>query len=313
MKAGGSGAGGRGAGEWVGGWVGGVRLQHLAMELGASQCAEVLLRHRANPAPCCAPSQEVAEKETIAGELAAAEPRLVTTHRGPLLLRRCHVDAYKKGSEGWQQRVVAADAARREFEDLFGEAEAAGAGGAAEGAAAGEEGGAAQAEEGGKAKKAKKAKKAAAAAAAEEVDEQAAAGSGKKSKKKRQQQQEAEAAAADEQQQQQQQQQEEQQQQQPGGGGSKAKKLKKRDAEPQVAAAAVDDIMAQLGERGQLLPLAVAASDAATLLCLAGSGCLVAFTVRWVLTVAVMCPPCAAGFPAAAKKKKKKKKKSKEQ
>jgi hypothetical protein len=41
--------------------------------------------------------QEVAEKEAIAAELAAAEARLMATHRGPVLLRRCHVDAYKKG------------------------------------------------------------------------------------------------------------------------------------------------------------------------------------------------------------------------
>lgn len=32
--------------------------------------------------------QEVAEKEAIAGELAAAEPRLLQTHRGPMLLQR---------------------------------------------------------------------------------------------------------------------------------------------------------------------------------------------------------------------------------
>ncbi len=32
--------------------------------------------------------QEVTEKETIAGELAAAEPRLLQTHRGPVLLKR---------------------------------------------------------------------------------------------------------------------------------------------------------------------------------------------------------------------------------
>lgn len=37
---------------------------------------------------CLSPLQEVAEKEAIAGELAAAEPRLLQTHRGPLLLRR---------------------------------------------------------------------------------------------------------------------------------------------------------------------------------------------------------------------------------
>lgn len=54
-------------------------------------------------APCCtaplpvhrppllrfAAPQEAPEKEAIALELAAAEPRLVATHRGPLLLRRC--------------------------------------------------------------------------------------------------------------------------------------------------------------------------------------------------------------------------------
>ncbi|PSC67230.1 Pumilio 23 [Micractinium conductrix] len=79
---------------------------------------------------------EAPEKEAIALELAAAEPRLVATHRGPLLLRRCHVDAFKKGSDCWQARVQAADAARREFEDLFGEAEAAEGGDAAAAAAA---------------------------------------------------------------------------------------------------------------------------------------------------------------------------------
>lgn len=34
------------------------------------------------------PRQEVKEKELIAGELAAAEARLMATHRGPLLLKR---------------------------------------------------------------------------------------------------------------------------------------------------------------------------------------------------------------------------------
>ena len=54
----------------------------------------------------------------------------------------CHVDAFKKGSDGWQKRVAAADAARREFEDLFGDGAAEeegqedGAGAAAAGAAA---------------------------------------------------------------------------------------------------------------------------------------------------------------------------------
>ncbi|KAL4852677.1 hypothetical protein ACK3TF_006244 [Chlorella vulgaris] len=81
----------------------------------------------------CFALADVPEKEVIAGELAAAETRLMATHRGPLLLRRCHVEAYKKaggggsggsaakaGGGGWQQRVAAADAARREFADLFG-------------------------------------------------------------------------------------------------------------------------------------------------------------------------------------------------
>lgn len=125
------------------------------------------LHHLRQPVPyslvCCLwLPQEVAEKEAIAAELAAAETRLLATHRGPLLLKRCaaaapdaaawepdlgalrkcrvcaalhrsfafqpsplplprcHVDAYKKGGQGWQQRAAAADVARREFEELFG-------------------------------------------------------------------------------------------------------------------------------------------------------------------------------------------------
>ncbi|PRW20602.1 pumilio-like protein 23 [Chlorella sorokiniana] len=150
---------------------------------------------------------EVAEKETIAGELAAAEPRLLQTHRGPVLLKRCHVDAFKKGSDGWQKRVAAADAARREFEDLFGDDAAAEqgeeqeAGGAAEGAAAAEGAGAAAEQQQPKKKK-KKGKKAAAAAEADEepqqqqgAEEQQAAG-GKKKKRSKAEAAEAPAAAA---------------------------------------------------------------------------------------------------------------------
>lgn len=70
---------------------------------------------------------------------------------------RCHVEAFKKGSEGWQKRVAAADAARREFEDLFGEADA-----AAEAAAARQQGGEEEEEE------AEEAQAAAVAAAAEQ-------------------------------------------------------------------------------------------------------------------------------------------------
>ena len=237
-----------GRGRRVGGWVSGWGYVPACSSAGGC-CAEVLSHCSDSAPPLClgALPQEVAEKETIAGELAAAEPRLLTTHRGPLLLRRCHVDAYKKGSQGWQQRVVAADAARREFEDLFGEAEAgAGAGGVAEGAAAGEDAG--QAEESNKAKKAKKAKRVATAApAAEEGQHQPEggdqqAGGGEKKSKKKRQQQEAEAAAPDERQ---------EEAQQPAGGsdgGGKAIMPKTKAAEQQ-GAEAVDDIMAQLGER----------------------------------------------------------------
>jgi hypothetical protein len=276
----------------VGRWVSGARFLPAALELeAASLIFCVLLKLCAIALSAPFPTlQEVAEKETIAGELAVAEPRLLTTHRGPLLLRRCHVDAYKKGSEGWQQRVVAADAARREFEDLFGEAEAgAGAGGAAEGAAAGEVAG--QAEEGGKAKKAKKGRKAAAAASAAAVEgeqqlecgEQQAGGSGTKSKQKKRQQREEVAAAAEKEEQQQ----EEAAQPGDGDGGGKAKKPRKKAAEQQ-GAEAVDDIMAQLGE---------SCIDCAwpTLLCPAGSGCpvwpvlVVSTTALGVLTAALMC------------------------
>ncbi|KAL4439741.1 hypothetical protein ABPG75_002742 [Micractinium tetrahymenae] len=88
----------------------------------------------------CYALAEVEEKELIAGELAAAEARLMATHRGPLLLKRCHVEAFKKGSEGWQKRVAAADAVRREFEDLFGEADAAAEAAAAQAVASRQQG-----------------------------------------------------------------------------------------------------------------------------------------------------------------------------
>ena len=71
----------------------------------------------------------------LLGSTSAAECKL-TNSPPSLPLRmlmsaqcRCHVDAFKKGSAGWQQRAAGADAARREFEDLFG-----GEGGEGEGA-----------------------------------------------------------------------------------------------------------------------------------------------------------------------------------
>jgi hypothetical protein len=52
-----------------------------------------------DPPPCIffpSTQQDVPEKEVIAGELAAAETRLMATHRGPLLLRR-----WVEGWCGW--------------------------------------------------------------------------------------------------------------------------------------------------------------------------------------------------------------------
>lgn len=62
---------------------------------------------------------EVMERESIVRELAAAEERLAATHRGPMVLKKCFVSEWKKGSGEWQKRVASASVARREFEDLF--------------------------------------------------------------------------------------------------------------------------------------------------------------------------------------------------
>ncbi|GAB4813915.1 hypothetical protein N2152v2_000961 [Parachlorella kessleri] len=84
----------------------------------------------------CYALADLKEKEAITRELAAAEQRLAATYRGLTLLRRCNVEAFKKDAGNWQQRVAAADAVRREFEDLFADGAAAPSGAAAEDAEA---------------------------------------------------------------------------------------------------------------------------------------------------------------------------------
>ncbi|KAL4419124.1 hypothetical protein ABPG77_004516 [Micractinium sp. CCAP 211/92] len=163
----------------------------------------------------CYALAEVKEKELIAGELAAAEARLMTTHRGPLLLKRCHVDAFKKGSDGWQKRVAAADAARREFEDLFGEADA-----AAEAAAARQQGATGGEDE--EAEEEEEEEEAAAGAEAGAAEEQQEVEERPKKKKKKDKGKKAQApAAANEG--------PPEEQQAAAGGGSKEKQRKKRD------------------------------------------------------------------------------------
>jgi len=67
----------------------------------------------------CFEIAEVMERESIVRELAAAEERLAATHRGPMVLKKCFVSEWKKGSGEWQKRVASASVARKEFEDLF--------------------------------------------------------------------------------------------------------------------------------------------------------------------------------------------------
>ena len=108
--------------------------------------------------------------------------------------RRCHVDAFKKGSDGWQARVAAADAARREFEELFAaEGPAPAAAGSGDGAGEeDEEGGAGagaaeaqeQQPEPEQPRKGGKKRRAEAAASAEQAQEEEQQQPGKKKKKK---------------------------------------------------------------------------------------------------------------------------------
>lgn len=67
----------------------------------------------------CYAMADPSEKESITSELAAASERLAATYYGATLLRTCFVDAYKAGSGDWKKRVASADAARKEFEELF--------------------------------------------------------------------------------------------------------------------------------------------------------------------------------------------------
>jgi hypothetical protein len=76
----------------------------------------------------CYDLAEAAEKEMITAELAASEDRVGATSRGAMLLQRCNVDAFKRGGKDWQQRVVATQEVRKEFEELFGDGGAAAAG-----------------------------------------------------------------------------------------------------------------------------------------------------------------------------------------
>jgi nucleolar protein 9 len=69
----------------------------------------------------CYDLAEAADKEAITAELAASEDRVGATSRGAMLLQRCNVDAFKRGGKDWQQRVVATQEVRKEFEELFGD------------------------------------------------------------------------------------------------------------------------------------------------------------------------------------------------
>eukprot|EP00887_Chlorella_sp_A99_P004080 scaffold23.g4080.t1 len=152
------------------------------------------------------------EKEAIADELARAEAALAATHRGPVLLRRCHVEEFKQGSEGWQQRVAAADATLRAYEQLFApEPEAAGRGGAEQ----------------------RREVEAADAGA----DPRPGKGAKKKQQREREQRAAAAAAAA------------ERQEEQGDGGGSTLKK-KKRRAEREVAALAAPAVQEPAAQQG---------------------------------------------------------------
>jgi len=62
-------------------------------------------------------------KKQIAQELAEAETKIASTHRGPALLTTCRVRDIKVDEKNWENRIQSAVETRKEFEDLFGSGE----------------------------------------------------------------------------------------------------------------------------------------------------------------------------------------------
>ena len=62
-------------------------------------------------------------KREISQDLAAAEARIAGVYRGAKLLRICKVDEMKRDGENWEEKIAAVEATKREFEQIFGNAE----------------------------------------------------------------------------------------------------------------------------------------------------------------------------------------------
>lgn len=68
---------------------------------------------------CCFDIADASRKEIITSELASAQQKLLLTHRGPVLLQKCSVLAYKKGGDVKLEMRRGAAASKNEFEELF--------------------------------------------------------------------------------------------------------------------------------------------------------------------------------------------------
>jgi hypothetical protein len=62
-------------------------------------------------------------KREISQDLAAAEARIAGVYRGAKLLRVCKVDEMKRDGDNWEEKIAAVEATKREFEQIFGNAE----------------------------------------------------------------------------------------------------------------------------------------------------------------------------------------------
>ncbi|KAK9838453.1 hypothetical protein WJX81_000207 [Elliptochloris bilobata] len=63
-------------------------------------------------------SANLKDKEAIAGELAAAEAHIASTPRGLALLRRCNVEEFKRGADGWRAHARTSAALRDDIAAL---------------------------------------------------------------------------------------------------------------------------------------------------------------------------------------------------
>eukprot|EP00890_Picochlorum_soloecismus_P000531 jgi/Picsp_1/1479/NSC_04957-R1_protein len=61
-------------------------------------------------------------KREISQDLAAAQARIAGVYRGAKLLRVCKVDEMKQNGDRWEEKIAAVAATKREFEQIFGNA-----------------------------------------------------------------------------------------------------------------------------------------------------------------------------------------------